>query len=223
MAAEAGTPSEAVDGVNERAHLAGPLVTVASAAVIGLAAFLPWLHTGHATRTSFQMMRAAELLDVVTGVGTFALRLWYFVPVLVALVWLAAALDRLRLMAVTAIVLAGAAASVAIVVLRSGLATGAGPQLALIGAVGSLVGAIITVRPFRRPSSSDPSDPPPEASEPPTPPPTWSPPPIAPPAPAPTPWSPPPPAMPAADLPGYTDQPMFMTPSAPPSASAPSV
>ena len=152
MEAEAGAPIAPPPVVNERARISGAVITAISAAVIGLAAYLPWLRTGHVTRNSFQMMRTAELLDVVTGVAAVALRAWYLVPVLVALVWLAAALDRPRLMATLALVLAGATAAVASVVLRSGLATGLGPRLALLGATGAVIGAVLTVRPSRSPS-----------------------------------------------------------------------
>lgn len=152
MEAEAGAPIAPPGVVNERARISGAVLTAISAAVIGLAAYLPWLRTGHVTRNSFQMMRTAELLDVVTGVAAVALRAWYLVPVLVALVWLAAALDRPRLMATLALVLAGATAAVASVVLRSGLATGLGPRLALLGATGAVIGAVLTVRPSRSPS-----------------------------------------------------------------------
>ncbi len=150
--AEAGTSMATAAGVNARAQLVGPVVTAAGAAVVGLAAFLPWLRNGHVTRNSFQMMRTAELLDVVTGVATVALRAWYLVPLLVGVVWFAAALDRHRITAVVGLVLAAATGAVSFVVLRSGVPTGVGPRLALLGAAVVVIGVVLTLRPSGRPS-----------------------------------------------------------------------
>ena len=148
--AEAGTPTAARFAVSARASWVGPAVTATGAFAIGVVAFLPWLRTGHATRNSFQMMRTAELLDVVTGPTSVALRAWYLVPVLVALVWLAAALERPRIMAALAVALVLATGAAAVVVLRSGVPTGSAPRLALLAAATTLVGAVLTVRPSRR-------------------------------------------------------------------------
>ncbi len=137
---------------DDRADVLGVVVTSVGAAVIGLAAFLPWLQTGHATRNSFQMIRTAELLDVITGAASVALKTWYLVPLLVAVVWLTAALERTRLTAAVGVVLTVATIVVSAVVLRSGVQTGLGPQLALLGAATTVVGVVLTLRPPGRPS-----------------------------------------------------------------------
>jgi hypothetical protein len=128
----------------------GPACTAAGAALVLVAAFLPWIHTGARTRDSFHLMRTAELLDVVTGAATFALRAWYLVPALVALVWLAAALDRRRLMAALAAVLVVVTAAAAIVVLRSGVPVARGPDLALLASAVTAAGLVLTIRSDRR-------------------------------------------------------------------------
>src|SRR6478736_1716909 len=136
----------------ERARVLGPAVTSVGAAAIGLAAFLPWLENGHATRNSFEMIRAADLLDVINGAAGVALKAWYFVPLLVGIVWLTAALDRARLTAVFGVVLVLATIVVSGVVLRSGVPTGIAPKLALFGAGTTVVGVVLTLRPSGRPS-----------------------------------------------------------------------
>jgi hypothetical protein len=150
--AEAGTPKADESAGPWRAPWLGPAITAGSAAVVGLASFLPWLQTGHITRNSFQMMRTAELLDVVTGIAVAALRAWYLVPALIALVWLTAALEWPRAMAALAFALVVAAGAAAVVVLRSGVPTGPGPRLALVASTGTLAGSAITVRSTRRPT-----------------------------------------------------------------------
>jgi len=141
-----------VGDVNERARLVGPITTSAGAAIIGLAAFLPWLQNGHASRSSFEMIRTAALLDVITGPATVVVESWYLVPLMVAVVWLAAALDRPRVTAAAGAVLATASAAVSAVVLRSDVRTGAGPQLALIGSAVVAVVVLIAPRPPERSS-----------------------------------------------------------------------
>jgi len=71
---------------------------------------------------------------------------------MVAVVWLAAALDRPRVTAAAGAVLATASAAVSAVVLRSDVRTGAGPQLALIGSAVVAVGVVLTLRPPERSS-----------------------------------------------------------------------
>jgi len=152
VAAEAGTPKATAMSELDRARVLGPAVTSVGAAAIGLAAFLPWLENGHVTRNSFEMIRAAELLDVITGVAAVALKSWYFVPLLVAVVWLTAALERSRLTVAFGVGLVVATIVVSGVVLRSGVPTGVGPELALFGAGTIVVGVVLTLRPPGSPS-----------------------------------------------------------------------
>ena len=71
------------------------------AVVCAAATFGPWLQSGSSRRTSYEVIRAAEDLDVLHGwVQPAAAAAWYFVPLLAALVVLAAVLERTVLAAV---------------------------------------------------------------------------------------------------------------------------
>jgi hypothetical protein len=70
-------------------------VLCASAAVCAIVTFGPWLRSGSSRRSSYEVLRAAEDLDVLHGwVQPAAATLWYFVPLLAALVVLASVTDR---------------------------------------------------------------------------------------------------------------------------------
>ncbi len=68
---------------------------------------LPWVRTGARERSSYELLAAARRLGVLTsGFERGALVVWPFLPLLVALGWLAFALGRRRAAAV-AVVVAG--------------------------------------------------------------------------------------------------------------------
>jgi hypothetical protein len=73
-------------------------ITVAACVGVLVASFLPWLRTGHRARSSFELIGAARSIGVIEGWQYRALTaMWYFIPLLVAVTWTAAALRRERL------------------------------------------------------------------------------------------------------------------------------
>jgi hypothetical protein len=65
------------------------------AVVCGAVTFAPWMRSGSARRSSFEVVRAAQDLDVLHGwVQPTAAAGWYFLPLLLACVLLAVVLDR---------------------------------------------------------------------------------------------------------------------------------
>ena len=73
-----------------------PLIaTVASALACLVAALLPWLRTGQATRSAFGLARSASVLGLFDGAPRrICLALWYLLPFMVAATWTAAAVGR---------------------------------------------------------------------------------------------------------------------------------
>lgn len=122
---------------------------LAVAAVAVVATFLTWLRVGSSERTSFQVVRAAERLDVVGGAGQalFAV-LWAFLPFAVALGVLALALDRRRLGAVVLLAAGLVEASFAALVLRAPGLAGGGARIGLVAALvlAALAVALLFVR-----------------------------------------------------------------------------
>ena len=109
-------------------------VLVGGALVIAVAAFLPWIRSGSAWRSSFGLVRGLELVGFVHGAGARLLDLWYLAPAAVAGIWLAAVAGRRRLLVVLAASLLVGATALAVVVLRAPVASGSGPVVTLAGA-----------------------------------------------------------------------------------------
>jgi len=125
----------------------GSLVLVAGAALVVLGAFLPWVISGSATRSSFATVRSADRLGVVPdGVALALLRSWYLVPLAAAIIPVAVVLGRRRLALITAVALAGVAAVVAGLVIHASPSTGAGPAVSLAGSATLLAGTAILTR-----------------------------------------------------------------------------
>lgn len=124
----------------------GVTVTVAGALAVVVAAFLPWSASGETTRSSFELLQAADRLDLLSGgprrVGLTA---WYLLPVLVAVVWLTATLDRPVATAVAGTAVAAVALAGAGVVLNSPLKAEAGVPMAVVAAAAALAGAALIV------------------------------------------------------------------------------
>jgi hypothetical protein len=96
------------------------LTTVACSVVCVLAALLPWLRTGNATRSAFGLARSAEVLGLFDGAPRrFCLALWYLMPFLVAATWTAGAARRPLLAAILggAVGLTSAIAGILVIVL----------------------------------------------------------------------------------------------------------
>jgi hypothetical protein len=115
------------------------LSLVASAAATVAASFGPWLRTGGATRSSYEVVQAAERLEVLASGPQVAISAaWAFLPLLAVLSLLALALGRARLAAGVALVVGLLAVSLAFAVMNApgsaewGASAGLGAGLALI-------------------------------------------------------------------------------------------
>ena len=118
-----------------------------------LGAFLPWVISGAASRSSFATVRTADRLGVVPdGLALLLLRSWYLVPVVAAAIPALLLLQRPRLAALLALALAVVTASIAAIVIVGSPATGAGPAVCLLGGATLVTGAVLTLR---RRSTSD--------------------------------------------------------------------
>jgi len=130
----------------------GTLVTVAGAVAVAVAAFLPWGGSGEATRTSFELVQVAERLDLLQGRNRqVAAALWYLLPLVVALVWLAATFDRSVVVAVLGVVVGALAISGAAVVVSSPLKTQPGVPIAVLAGGTAVGGAALIALERRRP------------------------------------------------------------------------
>jgi len=107
------------------------LVAVAAGAVA--VTFAPWLRTGTATRTSYEVVRAADRLGVLSpGSQAVVSVAWSFLPLVAALAVLALVCDRVRLAA-------GLAATVGLVEVFLASAINNAPRSADWGAPAGLV------------------------------------------------------------------------------------
>jgi hypothetical protein len=95
-------------------------VTGCTAATVAVLAELaaPWIASGQRTRTGLSLARTADQLHLVDGAGgRTLLELWFLLPMVVPLAWLAVVLGRPRIGAALAVVagilVLGAAAAVA--------------------------------------------------------------------------------------------------------------
>jgi hypothetical protein len=106
------------------------------------ATFAPWVESGSATRSSYEVVRAAQDLGVLQGwVQPAAAATWYFVPLVGALSMLALALDR-PVAAASLLAVTGAAVALLSVKLMFGpLSTDWGTSAGLIGGILALVAA----------------------------------------------------------------------------------
>ncbi|MBV9950955.1 MAG: hypothetical protein JO291_03325 [Acidimicrobiia bacterium] len=112
------------------------------AALCVAATFAPWVDSGAATRSSYEVVRAAQDLGVLGGwLQPAAAAAWYFVPLVGALSVLALVLDRPVLGAVLLAVTGAAIALLAVKLMSGPLSTdwgtpagAAGGSLALLAA-----------------------------------------------------------------------------------------
>ncbi len=124
---------------------AGPVLATAGAVLVVVASFLVWLQTGAVGRSSYAVVRSAELLGVVQGAPAMVLKIWYLVPALAAGVWLAAITDHRRLVVALGALLAAIAFGVSAAVLHAPVRTGPGPLVALAGVAVLVAGLALTL------------------------------------------------------------------------------
>jgi hypothetical protein len=122
---------------------AATALVLAGAVGVAGASFLPWVRSGRAHRSSYEVVEAADRLGVVSGAGALAVRAWFLLPLVVAGACLAASVGRPRL-AVALGGLAGAAAALLVhLVGRSALTTELGWTATLVAGAVVLVGAAL--------------------------------------------------------------------------------
>lgn len=118
-------------------------MAVAAVGALGVlgTSFMPWARSGSSSRTSYELVAAARRLDVVSGTGATLARGWYLVPLVVAGAWLAAALGRPLVAAVSSAVVGVATLALVVAVKASPLPADTGSNLALAAGVLALLGA----------------------------------------------------------------------------------
>jgi uncharacterized membrane protein len=107
-----------------------------------LAAFVPWVVTGRARRNSFDLLRAADRLDLLHGtVQRWAAVGWYLMPLAVGVIWLAAATSRRIVVVVGGAIVGALAIALGVTVEASILRTEPGtPATIVLGGL-TLAGA----------------------------------------------------------------------------------
>ena len=123
----------------------GAVVATAGTLAVAASSFLPWAESGAATRTSYELVRAAERLDVVTGSAATAARAWYLVPLLAVGTWVGTALGRPLAVAALATVVALATVALVLAVKGSPLRSDVGTVAAVVSAAVAAIGASVAV------------------------------------------------------------------------------
>lgn len=125
----------------------GPTIaTVASALACLVAALLPWLQTGEATRSAFGLARSASVLGLFDGAPRrICLALWYLLPFLVAATWTAAAAGKPALVAGLGAIV-GLTSLVAGIVVIALVKAESGAVLAIAAGTVSLISATFVAR-----------------------------------------------------------------------------
>jgi hypothetical protein len=125
--------------------VAAAWVALAGATGMAIGSFLPWSRSGTVERTSYQLVAAAERLEVLGPRLQAVAVAWYFLLAGVGAAWLAAALHRIRIAAglcagsgLLALLFSGAT-------MRSPLPSLVGAQLTAASSVVALVGSIAAI------------------------------------------------------------------------------
>ena len=138
------------------------IATVASALACLIAAILPWLQAGEATRSAFGLARSASVLGLFDGAPRrICLALWYLLPFLVAATWTAAAAGKPALVAGLGAIV-GLTSLVAGIVVIALVKAEAGPVLAIAAGAGSILSAATLVRSIKK--GRTPAEPPSEGA-----------------------------------------------------------
>ncbi len=129
-----------------------------------LVALLPWAHSGERDRSSYQLLRSADRLDLIEGVGQRAMQVGFLMlPLLVGVVVVALALHHRRIGAMAALLVATGSVITGSLVVRSSLEVSGWPRVAV--GLGLAVAATAVVelaskesslscQPNRRPAAS---------------------------------------------------------------------
>jgi hypothetical protein len=121
-------------------------VCVGGAAATAAVGFLPWLRSGRVSRDSFEVVRAADQLDLAEGLlRQVAIGVWYLLPALCALVLLTAVLRRQLVMSVLALAVGFVALTGGALAIASPLTTQIGAPAAVFAGLATLAGAVTTL------------------------------------------------------------------------------
>ncbi len=112
---------------------------------VAVASFLPWASSGRASRDSYQLVRAAERLDIVTGSAATLVEGWYLVALAAVAVCLGAIFDRPLFVGILAVTVAAAAVGLVVAVRASPLTLEVGSGVAVASAVVAAAGAPVAV------------------------------------------------------------------------------
>jgi hypothetical protein len=122
-----------------------PWLTLSLAALVVLCAFLPWVRTGEASRSSFRLLRDLTTLGVLRSDAERAARVvWVLLPCLAATAGLATALGRPRLGALLTAVVAAIGLTGAVVVANSPVSTLLGARAMFVVAPVALLSSLLT-------------------------------------------------------------------------------
>ena len=124
-----------------RRRLAVDVTTIAGAVVMGAALWLPWHYSGDWARNAFDLLIAADRLDIgrLASVWRWLLP---FVPALVAVSWIAMILRRRRLLFAAVGAVAALVGVPALVGAITDDGRESGEVVALVGLTGSTAGAL---------------------------------------------------------------------------------
>jgi hypothetical protein len=122
----------------------GPAVVTVGSGVIVVGSFLPWVRSGEVSRSSYSVVHAAELLDVVHGAPAQALKVWYLVPIMAAMGLLATVGGARRVVLAVGAGLGVTTALVTGAVLAAPVRLRIGPWVTLAGLAVLVAGLIVT-------------------------------------------------------------------------------
>lgn len=139
--------SQQTSPVAGRATRIAPVVVLVLLATSVATTFAPWLRTGAARRTSHQVVRAADRLDVLAPGPQAAVSVaWAFLPLVACLAALALVLDRPRLGASLAAAVGLVEVALALVVTNAPRSADWGVTAGLAAGVALVIAAAVTTR-----------------------------------------------------------------------------
>jgi hypothetical protein len=121
------------------------LDVVVAVLIVLIGAALPWGRSGQADRSSFELVRLARRLDVLDGGAATAAKLWLAMPLVVAVVVVAAGTGRRGLAVVVGTVLAVFAVGLVAATYRSPLLPRYGLPVTMAGAGALAIAGMVEV------------------------------------------------------------------------------
>ena len=112
----------------------GTALSVVGTVAVAVASFLPWARSGRASRDSYELVRAAERLDIVTGTAATLAEGWYLVALVAVAACAGAIFERPLFVVILSLAVATAAVSLVVAVRASPLTLEVGSGVALVSA-----------------------------------------------------------------------------------------